>query len=350
MEEAAGELGVWLASDFPSAIDDKDTVSIYIMAARRMTEVIALVAPLSKKLKNGVSVWAPGITEKTTESPPKIKIRKLETETGYDIVIFAPYGIETVSVKSLRNDVLQALTIVKLSEDSRIVICAPSSSESNPVSLRVRIFGHSPPSTEEIKGPICEDDIYQVLENIGFNHFFTQRLDCRICVEKFLKGLPGGTKELSDWLRVSFETCKRAGSQELSAIRRLCEKGTEDILQPKTVFCFPPPAGFERDGRAQPSMKEWWPNGDFKTFRNYGSERWNEMRRNWERDGTTSETRSETQRRVVTKVPKLSPRDLNTLVENLTTNHDRLELPNPMRLDDLLDVLVDVWDSLDDGA
>ena len=212
-------------------------------------------------------------------------------------------------------------------------------------------FGHSPPPTEDLKGTISEEDVYQVLESIGFAHCFTHRLECRVDLSKFFKGVSGGVKDLSDWLRVSVDTCKRAGHQEQSQLRRLCEKGTEEILQPKTVFSIPVPTGFERDARAQPSPQEWWPKGDLKDFRNYGLEKWTEVRKTWETEGSAALGVNElTAKKTVTKVPKLSARDLNGLVETFTTNHERIELPGPMRLDDLLDVLVDVWDSLDDGA
>jgi hypothetical protein len=211
-------------------------------------------------------------------------------------------------------------------------------------------FGHSVPPTEDLKGAVTEEDIYQVLESIGFASCQTYRLDCRMDIGKYFKGVPGGLKELSDWLRVSLEVCKRASSQEQNQLRRLCERGSDEILQTKTIFSIPIPHGFERDRRAQPSPLEWWPNGDFRTFRNYGLEKWNDIRSKWEKEGSAGIGMVDVPKRNVTKVPKLTARELNGLVETLTTNHDRIELPHPMRLDDLLDVLVDVWDSLDDGT
>jgi len=197
-----------------------------------------------------------------------------------------------------------------------------------------------------MKGSITEEEVFQVLESLGFAELLTQRLDCRMDISKFTKGLPGGLKDMSEWLRVSVDHMKGLSPTQQLQLRKLCERGTDEISTPMTIFSVPVPAGFERDARAQPSFRDWWPNGDFSTFRHHGLENWNEVRAKWEKEGFGG---SEA-KRTITKVPKLSSKDLNTLVETLTTNHDRIELPHPMRLDDLLDVLVDVWDSLDDGA
>lgn len=186
-----------------------------------------------------------------------------------------------------------------------------------------------------------------MLESLGFAEPYTQRLDCRMDISKFTKGLPGGLKEMSEWLRVAVENLKGLGPQQQVQLRKLCEKGTDEILTPLTVFSLPIPSGFEGDARAQPSFKDWWPQGNLTVFQNYGLDKWNEIRRKWETEGFSG---NDQPKRTVTKVPKLTARELNSLVETLTTNHDRIELPHPMRLDDLLDVLVDVWDSLDDGA
>jgi hypothetical protein len=188
---------------------------------------------------------------------------------------------------------------------------------------------------------VSEDDLYQVLEGLGFAQLAVGRLQCKIDLSRYFKGNAEGMKEVAAWLRVPQEAFKKVDTAQF---RKLCDKGSEVIQQTKSVFLIPVPPGFEREARAQPSQREWWPNGDLQTFHHYGLERWNEIRKNWE---TPPEG---TPRTRVEKVPKLSARELNSLVETLTTNHDRIELPGPMRLDDLLDVLVDVWDSMDDNA
>ena len=201
-------------------------------------------------------------------------------------------------------------------------------------------FGHSPPATEDIRGTVNEEEMYQLFEGLGFAQLAVARLSCHVDLSRFFKGTGEGVAELSSWLRIPIELCKKA---DQSQVRKLCEKGTEEVSQPKSIFSIPVPQGFERDARAQPSSRLWWPNGDLKTFHHYGMERWAETRKEWETSPPPASTK-------VVKVAKLSARDLNSLVDTLTTNHERIELPHPMRLDDLLDVLVDVWDSLDDNA
>jgi hypothetical protein len=202
-------------------------------------------------------------------------------------------------------------------------------------------FGHSPPQTEEIRGSVSEEDLYNILEGMGFAQLAVGRLQCRMDLSRFFKSTVEGYCDLSSWLRVPVDACKRA---DVGQLRRLCEKGTEEVIQPKCIFTIPIPPGFEREARAQPSQRDWWPNGDFKSFHHYGLERWGEIRKSWGTAGTDEAAKK------VTKVPKLTVRELNSLVDTLTTNHEKIELPGPMRLDDLLDVLVDVWDSLDDNA
>ena len=202
-------------------------------------------------------------------------------------------------------------------------------------------FGHSPPQSEEIRSSVSEEDLYNILEGIGFAQLAVGKLNCKVDLSRFFKSTQEGYRDLSTWLRVPADFCKRV---DVGQLKRLCEKGTEEVAQPKSVFAVPIPSGFEHEDRAQPSRSVWWPNGDFKTFHHYGLERWGEIRKSWE------SAKPDESGRKVTKVPKLSARELNSLVDTLTTNHERIELPCPMRLDDLLDVLVDVWDSLEDNA
>src|SRR5262249_47406344 len=147
MGESAMVLGAWLASDNANVVRDKESIDILVLNARTLGEVIDLVTPLSRKLKGGISVYAQGLTDKAQEaSPPKVRFRKAE-EGVWDLIILSPHSIETAGSKSIRADVMHALTIIKLSPDSRIIMCVPTSPEASPVTLRVRIFGHSPPAT-----------------------------------------------------------------------------------------------------------------------------------------------------------------------------------------------------------
>jgi len=100
-------------------------------------------------------------------------------------------------------------------------------------------------------------------------------------------------------------------------------------------------SGFNHDDFAQPSVSDWWPKGDRLQFQNHGLLVWNERREKWAKPVDRS-TNSHV------PLPKMSSRQLNELVDTLATTQDRIDLPSAMRLDDLLDVLVDVWDSLEE--
>lgn len=197
------------------------------------------------------------------------------------------------------------------------------------------------PPSEDIKGALWEEDVYALLEGLGFAQVAVGRLQCKIDLAPYFRGAAEGIKLVSEWLRVPPELVKKA---DPSNFRKLCEKGTEAVQQTRSVFLIPVPGGFEREERAQPSLRSWWPNGDFSVFSHYGLKNWTEVRRKW------TAPVPEEERNKIEKVPKMSSRELNAIVDSLTSNIDRIELPGPMRLDDLLDVLVDVWDSMDDHA
>jgi hypothetical protein len=150
-------------------------------------------------------------------------------------------------------------------------------------------------------------------------------------------------RQVSEWLRVALEMCRRALPGEMAALRKLCEPNTCTIRQSKIVLSFPAAPGFNHDDLAQPSVQAWWPAGDRNCFQNHGLQTWNEQRERWvtQRAAAAAAPR--------TPLPKMSTRQLNDLVELLATTYDRVDLPGPMRLDDLLDVLVDVWESVDDS-
>jgi len=111
------------------------------------------------------------------------------------------------------------------------------------------------------------------------------------------------------------------------------------IRQAKALFSVRAAPGFNHDDYAQPSREAWWPEGDRTTFVNHGLVTWNQIRQEWTRPVANHGH---------VPLPKLSPQALTDLVDSLATTQDRIELPRPMRLDDLLDVLVDVWDSLEE--
>lgn len=197
------------------------------------------------------------------------------------------------------------------------------------------------------KTPVSEEDVFQVLESAGFSNTWTDRIDCRVDMSHFSRGVPGASKEFADWLRISVDTCRKANKQELGHLRRLCVPGTDEILQPRTVFLVACPMGFEHDARAQPSTRDWWPNGNHRTFHNFGLERWLAIRDAWDRVPSAGAEGSEGMHTAVV-IEKMNASELNSLVELLASNsNERTELPSPMRLDDLLDVLDDVWDSSD---
>jgi hypothetical protein len=138
MSESAINLGNWLASDSANLIGDRDTLSVLVLNAKTIKEITDLVTPLSKKLKNGVSVWAKGSNEKPSESPSKIKFQK-QQDGSWDLVVFSTYSIETSGNKSIGSEILHALTLAKLDEKSRIIVCVPTSAETGPIAVRVRV-------------------------------------------------------------------------------------------------------------------------------------------------------------------------------------------------------------------
>ncbi len=371
-------------------IEGRDGLNILLLGCRHLKEVIDLISPLARKLSEGVSVWASGLTEKSSDAPAKVRFRNLENGGLWDLVIFSPRATEATSQKTLKAELVGALNVLKLNSESYLAICVPNLLENNPLMLRSRIFGNSVPLSEEVKGAIWEEDVCQALEGLGYMHHTMRRLSCNMDISSYLSGTPSGTKELSDWLRVPIEHCRKLGSNEQIQLQRLCDKGETIIPQPKTLFLVPVPPGFERDSRAQPSMRDWWPNGDQRLFKNHGLELWIQTRKSWQEgkwsypnedyvdqnnnnkfddddvvvadDDDDGDVQGEGERKSkgnhhhhhkkggrgsVNKVAKLSSRELTNLVEKLTNNSDRIELPGPMRLDDLLDVLVDVWDASD---
>lgn len=189
---------------------------------------------------------------------------------------------------------------------------------------------------EEVKGTSCEEDAFQALESLGYCEVVTQPLACHVDVSKYLKNVPSGIKEMSDWLRCSVATCRQASSSELAQVRKLCSAEME-ISQPKTVFIIPPPPGFEHDCRAQPSKQAWWPRD---TFSHYGLNNWDEQRREWNVPRPDQACR-------FTPVPKLSTSQMNAFVDSLVGQREKVDLPCRMRLNDLLEALVDVWESED---
>jgi len=143
MGESAASVGVWLASDFAKiATGDRDTVSVLVLCPFSLREVLDIVTPLSKKLNNGVTVYAKGFTEKPADAPQRMRFKKLESGE-WDVIVLGPHVTETMGTRALRTEVMSALNSVKLSDRSRVVICAPTTAETNPVALRVRVYVYS---------------------------------------------------------------------------------------------------------------------------------------------------------------------------------------------------------------
>jgi hypothetical protein len=139
MPETCAALGSWLASDSANLIGDKETMSIYIVNPRAVKEVIDIVTPLSRRLKNGVVVWGKGIYgDMTAQSTPKIQFKKLEIGS-WDLVVHSPIALEILSNAVIAGDVLHSLTKLNNNENSRLIICVAASAETNPVAVRVRV-------------------------------------------------------------------------------------------------------------------------------------------------------------------------------------------------------------------
>ena len=139
MGESAASVGVWMASDVANLCAAADSLNVLVLSARSIKELVDLVGPVSKKLKGGVTVWSKSLADKVNgEISPKIRFRRLDDST-WDIVVFSPVAMETAGTKGLKADILHSLTLVKLSGRSRVIICVPSTAETSPVALRVRV-------------------------------------------------------------------------------------------------------------------------------------------------------------------------------------------------------------------
>lgn len=315
-----------------------------LIGGKRSEEMRDLACAWAKHRKNALTVFAEGLALNET-GWKNVRVQKCEV---YDVVVFAPRACEALGSKAAKTEFARALTMTKTHPQSCVVMCVLSSTDTNPVSLRVKMFGHGPPSGDEIRGAFGEEEMFQVLESLGFADCECEPLACKVNISGFLKATPNGINEVAEWLRVTPETCKNAAAGEITQLRRLCLKGTDDIAQPKSVYCINTPVSFERDNRAQPNPRAWWPDGDRINFYDHGLETWKALRERWVMDGSTVCGPPAHPGRVAIKVPKLSSRELNDLIETLASNHERIELPGPMRLQDTLDLLCDVWESIDD--
>ena len=140
MGEISTSLGVWLASDSANLCVGTDTLNVLVVNCKSTKEIVDMLGPLSKRLLGGVTTWSKGISSSSdsSESSSKIKFKKLE-DSAWNVVVFSPISIETAGTKGLRSEILHALTLVKLSERSRVILCVPSSAETSPIALRVRV-------------------------------------------------------------------------------------------------------------------------------------------------------------------------------------------------------------------
>lgn len=210
-------------------------------------------------------------------------------------------------------------------------------------------FGPSPSTTlgaEEVKGTCSEEDGFRALEGLGFCEVVTQPLNCVVNIQKFIKNLPGGIKDLADWLRASVDTCRQISPSELAALKKLCTAGELEIPQHKTVFVVPLPSGFEHDASAQPSRQAWWPpafdssvaGAEGDKFVHFGLRHWDQQRQAWQQQPPPPPPHKRLER-----APKLTTSQMNAFVDSLVSQRD--DLPSKMPLADLFEALADVWES-----
>ena len=137
MAEIAAQFGGWLASEISIIVGEKDTLNVLVIGHRSAQEVCDIVVPLAKKLKSGLTVWAKGLTE-IPEAPPKVRLRILE-DGQWDLIVFSPYMTEVTSQKILKSELVQAFTVAKAAESSRIIICVSRMPDFSPYALRTRL-------------------------------------------------------------------------------------------------------------------------------------------------------------------------------------------------------------------
>lgn len=138
MEQSSVKLGLWMAGEASGISTDRQSVSLLVLGSKSVKEVIDLVTPLSRKLESGLTVWAQGLTEKSSDAPDKVEFRMLEPG-HWDVAVFSPRYVEAMGVQALQVEVMQALLALKTSPRSSLVLCVPTTVESNPVTLRNRM-------------------------------------------------------------------------------------------------------------------------------------------------------------------------------------------------------------------
>ncbi|KAH9260657.1 hypothetical protein BASA81_001124 [Batrachochytrium salamandrivorans] len=176
---------------------------------------------------------------------------------------------------------------------------------------------------------------------MGFCEVVTQPLNCVVNIQKFTKNLPGGIKDLAEWLRASVDTCRQISPSELAILKKLCTAGELEIPQHKTVFVIPLPSGFEHDASAQPNKQAWWlppsPTGaEGDKFVHFGLRHWDHQRQAWQQQPLP-------QHKPLVLAPKLTTSQMNAFVDSLVSQRE--DLPSKMPLTDLFEALADVWES-----
>jgi hypothetical protein len=368
-------------------LDNQKSISVYVIGANSISELIQIVSPLCEGGRN-VTFWGSGfhdiqlddlgkngnsnnngspITTATTTSsssptpPPIITTTTTANTNGntthtnnnnnksllhptrllpgqWDIVTYTFRALETLSESDLRLEIFHSLELVH-SQNGIVVMCLPSEVIRSVATIRSKVFPHAP-SSSDVRGSINAEICAKSIENVGITQYEgTITIPSKFNIGPFLRGERLGIEQVSEWLRVPLDMVKRAGSSEFNAIKKFCERDGETILQNRTLFVYFGCPGFERDSRAQPSFESWWPNEGI--FKNYGLDLWSTERATLPAANAPP---------VVNVAPPLTQRETNDLIESLASTTDRLELPRAIPLTALFDVLVDVWDSLDDAT